>query len=42
MAADNEMNQGTVLTAVVINNVGPLSTKFPVDQMAFGQSWPKT
>ena len=22
--------------------VGPLSTEFPVDRMAFGQSWPKT
>ena len=26
----------------LINIVGPLLTEFPVDRMAFGQSWPKT
>ena len=32
-----------VLTNVwPFKSVGPLSTKFPVDRMAFGQSWPKT
>ena len=25
-----------------LNIVGPLLTEFRIDQMAFGQSWPKT